>query len=293
MNNLKIVRWFAKRSIFVVLLVVLSLGSFLSVVPEIFAADIPVVAAKANEGATSGVELPQFESGQSSADSQLPGGQPAAGEGTATAAIEEEEMAPVQYRTFFGLDPRTVVWIVSELHLMFAAFVLGVPIFAVIVEIVGFKGGDIKYDKMAKEFTKLLSAAFATTASFGGLLAFCLFGLYPEFMGHMTNVFSPTMYVYALMFFGEAFTLYGYYYSWEILKGTAAKKWFHIFLGIMLNLFGTGLMFLTNSWATYMMSPAGIVPETGRLVSLYHAVYNPLWMPVNIHRLIANVCFGG
>ena len=83
---------------------------------------------------------------------------------------------------------------------MFAAFVLGVPIFAVIVEIVGFKGGDIKFDKMAKEFTKLLSAAFATTASLGGLLGFCLYGLYPEFMGHMTNVFAPTMYVYALMF---------------------------------------------------------------------------------------------
>ena len=141
---------------------------------------------------------------------------------------------------------------------MFAAFVLGVPIFAVIVEIVGFKGGDIKYDKMAKEFTKLLSAAFATTASLGGLLGFCLFGLYPEFMGHMTNVFAPTMYIYALMFFGEAFTLYGYYYSWEILKGTAFKKWFHIMLGVMLNLFGTGLMFITNSWATYMMSPAGL-----------------------------------
>ena len=90
------------------------------------------------------------------------------------------------------------------MHLMFAAFVLGVPIFAVIVEIVGFKGGDIKYDKMAKEFTKLLSAAFASTASLGGLLGFCLFGLYPEFMGHMTNVFAPTMYIYALMFFGES-----------------------------------------------------------------------------------------
>ncbi|MBI5794708.1 MAG: hypothetical protein HZA47_00155, partial [Planctomycetes bacterium] len=86
---------------------------------------------------------------------------------------------------------------------------------------------------------------------------------------------------------------YGYYYSWEILKGTAFKKWFHIMLGVMLNLFGTGLMFITNSWATYMMSPAGVAPTTGKLLSLYHAIYNPLWMPVNIHRLIANVCFGG
>lgn len=294
MNNLKILLQLTKKSAFVVvLLFFLSFLSSLSSFQRIVAADESTQTAEEGGGAAPGVELPQFEAGQPSAASQSPEGQPAEGTGTATAAIEEEELAPVQYRAFFGMDSRTVVWIISELHLMFAAFVLGVPIFAVIVEIVGFKGGDIKYDKMAKEFTKLLSAAFATTASLGGLLGFCLYGLYPEFMGHMTNVFAPTMYVYALMFFGEAFTLYGYYYSWEILKGTAAKKWFHITLGVLLNLFGTGLMFLTNSWATYMMSPAGIVPATGKVLSLYHAIYNPLWMPVNIHRLIANVCFGG
>jgi len=292
MNNLKILMNLPKRSIYsVVLLFFLSFVSFLPLSQNIFAADAPAEAAK--EAAAPGVELPQFEAGQAPASSQAPEGQPAGEAGTATAAVEEEEAGPVQYRAFFGIDSRLIVWIVSELHLMFAAFVLGVPIFAVIVEIVGFKGGDIKYDKMAKEFTKLLSAAFATTASLGGLLGFCLYGLYPEFMGHMTNVFAPTMYIYALMFFGEAFTLYGYYYSWEILKGTAFKKWFHIMLGVMLNLFGTGLMFITNSWATYMMSPAGVAPTTGKLLSLSHAIYNPLWMPVNIHRLIANVCFGG
>ena len=46
------------------------------------------------------------------------------------------------YRTFGGLDSRTVVWVVAELHLMFAAFVLGVPIFAVILELVGVRSGD-------------------------------------------------------------------------------------------------------------------------------------------------------
>lgn len=290
MNTSNISLRLVKRSVFVVTVLL-----FLSFSSKAFAPDAPVQMVKEGEGGAYGGAQSRDAAGPASVSvaSQAPGGQPAAGTETATATAEEEEAVPVQYRTFFGMDSRVVVWIVSELHLMFAAFVLGVPIFAVIVEIVGFKGGDIKYDKMAKEFTKLLSAAFATTASLGGLLGFCLFGLYPEFMGHMTNVFAPTMYVYALMFFGEAFTLYGYYYSWEVLSGTAAKKWFHITLGVMLNLFGTTLMFLTNSWATYMMSPAGIVPATGKLVSLYHAVYNPLWMPVNIHRLIANVCFGG
>jgi len=197
----------------------------------------------------------------------------------------------VQYRNFFGLDGRLIVWIIAELHLMFAAFVLGVPIFAVIVEIIGAKGGDIKFDNLAREFTKLLSAAFATTASLGGLLAFALYGLYPGFMRYLTDVFHPFMFVYALCFFGEAFCLYGYYYSWDLLAKKG--KWLHISLGVLLNLFGTALMFLANSWATFMMAPSGIDMETGLVTSLYHAFYNLLWMPINIHRLIANVAFGG
>ncbi|NOG82836.1 MAG: hypothetical protein D8M57_05720 [Candidatus Scalindua sp. AMX11] len=213
-------------------------------------------------------------------------------QGFVSQVVEAQESSElVQYRNFFGIDARLVVWIVSELHLMFAAFVLGVPMFAVTVEIIGVKSGDIRFDNLAREFTKLLSAAFATTAALGGLLSFCLYGMYPGFMRYMTDVFHPIMFVYALLFFAEAFCLYGYYYSWDILKEKG--KWFHIFLGIMLNVFGTTLMFLANSWATFMMSPDGIDLETGAVTSLRAAFDNFLWMPVNLHRLIANVAFGG
>ena len=224
--------------------------------------------------------------------------EPAEAEAKAEAETEEVKPEPepyevVDYRNFFGLDGRLVIWIVSQLHLMFAAFVLAVPIFVIIIEIIGVKSGDIRFDNLAREFTKLLSAAFATTASLGGLLAFALYGLYPGFMRYMTDVFHPFMFVYALCFFGEVFCLYAYYYSWDLLSNTTKGKWFHISIGIMLNLFGTALMMSANSWATFMMAPSGIDMETGTVTSLYHAFYNFLWMPVNIHRLIANIAFGG
>lgn len=212
----------------------------------------------------------------------------------AAKAVETAEpYKVVDYRNFFGLDGRLIVWIIAELHLMFAAFVLAVPIFVVIIEMIGVKSGDIRFDNLAREFTKLLSAAFATTASLGGLLAFALYGLYPAFMRYMTDVFHPFMFIYALCFFGEVFCLYGYYYSWDLLSRTSKGKWIHISIGIMLNLFGTALMMLANSWATFMMAPGGINMETGTVTSLYHAFYNFLWMPVNIHRIIANIAFGG
>lgn len=194
-----------------------------------------------------------------------------------------------EYRSFFGLDSRVVVWVVAELHLMFAAFVLGVPIFAVIVEAVGAKTGDLRFDNLAREFTKLLAAAFATTAAMGGLLAFTLFGLYPTFMNYLTGIFDRSMYVYALLFFGEAFTLYFYFYSWDRLMN---RKGLHILIGVLLNLFGTSLLLVANSWATFMMTPSGVT-ETGALESAWEAFFNPLWNPLNIHRLLANVAFGG
>jgi cytochrome bd ubiquinol oxidase subunit I len=43
---------------------------------------------------------------------------------------------------------------------------------------------------------------------------------------------------------------------------------------------------------TFMMSPRG-VSDTGAVLSVWDAVYNYTWMPINVHRIIANVAFGG
>ncbi len=195
-----------------------------------------------------------------------------------------------EVRTFFGLSPRGVVWFVAQLHLLFAAFVLGVPIFAVIVEYIGWRNGDIRYDRLAREFTRLLAAAFATTAALGGLLSFTLFGLYPKFSNYFIRIFAPSMYVYAGFFFVETALLYLYYNSWERL---AQRKVVHILLGVALNLVGTALVFVGNAWASYMMSPVG-VDDTGTFIgTTMEAVANPLWMPLNMHRVLGNVAFGG
>ncbi|MEK7362596.1 MAG: cytochrome ubiquinol oxidase subunit I [candidate division NC10 bacterium] len=202
------------------------------------------------------------------------------------------EAVPADYRAFFGGDSRLIIWIVAQVHLMFGAFVLGVPIFASIVEIIGWRTGDPRYDRLAHEFTALLSAAFSTTAAFGGLLVFSLIGLYPKFMAFLTGIFHTTYYIYALLFFAEGFTLYLYYYGWDRMRGR--WKGLHVLLGILLNLWGTVLMLLANAWASYMMAPSGIDKETLRFVgTTWQAVANPLWIPLAIHRFIANIAFGG
>ncbi len=188
------------------------------------------------------------------------------------------------------VDSRTVVWVVMQLHLMFAAFVLGVPIFAMIVEIVGVASKDERYDRLALEFTRLLALAFTATAVLGVLGVVALVLLYPAAMRYLTGIFSPTFLPYALCIIVDAVLLVVYYYAWDAMQGRL--KWLHIGIAVLLNLVGTVLMCIANAWTTFMMSPGGVT-EDGTLVSLAEAIQNPLWWPINIHRLIANVAFGG
>jgi cytochrome bd ubiquinol oxidase subunit I len=195
--------------------------------------------------------------------------------------------AEAEYRTFPVVGSRVAIWAVAQLHLLFAAFVLAVPIFAFIVEAIGYKTGDLRYDRLAYEFTKLLSVSFSLTATFGAFLTFMLIILYPKFTNYLMSVFSPTFLPYVLLFFGEAFFLYTYYYGWGKFHPLV-----HLGLGLGLNVVGTAIMFIANAWLTFMMSPRGI-SNTGAVISVWDAFYNFTWMPINVHRVIANIAFGG
>src|SRR5216110_3408766 len=101
------------------------------------------------------------------------------------------------YRDFPWIGSRAAVWIAAEIHLMFAAFVLGVPIFAVVAEGIGIFGKDQRYDRLSKEFTRLLLIAYSATAIWGALLVFMLSTLYPRFWAYLTAIFAPSMWAYA------------------------------------------------------------------------------------------------
>src|ERR1700694_2464056 len=198
------------------------------------------------------------------------------------------------YRDFPVIGSRAAIWIAAEIHLMFAAFVLGVPIFAVVAEAIGIFGKDQRYDRLAKEFTRLLLIAYSATAIWGAVFVFLLSTLYPAFWAYMTAIFGVSMWVYVSIFFFESFTLYLYYYGWDRWKYGRAKK-VHWGLGILLNIWGTTVMFIADSWLPYMMTPPrAITPTTAPTsIKLWHAILNHTWMPINIHRLIGNVVFGG
>src|SRR5439155_1275029 len=94
------------------------------------------------------------------------------------------------YGEFPVIGARGAVRVAAEVHLMFAAFVLGVPLFAVVAEAIGVVGKDQRYDRLAKEFTRLLLVAYSATAIWGAVLTFLLSTLYPRFWAYLTVVFG-------------------------------------------------------------------------------------------------------
>jgi len=191
-----------------------------------------------------------------------------------------------------GVSSRAIVWVIAQMHLFFGALVLAVPIFVLVIELIGFRTDDDRYDDMAHEFMKISVTAYAVTALFGGALFLALVLLYPDFMTYMTRVFRAQMLVYAVLFFLESMLLYIYYYGWNALR-YGNRKWVHLTLGLLLNAVGTTLLVVANSWTTFMMAPSGIDTTGAVIGDIWEVMKGPLWNPLNLHRFIANIAFGG
>lgn len=208
------------------------------------------------------------------------------------AGVLAPRLTPADYPKIGGINSRVVVWLAAQLHLWFAAFVLAVPIFVFIIEVIGMRTRDRRYDDMAYEFIKISIAAYSLTALLGGFLVFSLIVFYPHLVQYLGAIFKDTMFYYALLFFVESASLYIYYYGWRWLQGDFLK-WVHLTVGLILNAAGTTLMFLANGWLTFMMSPAGIDAGGAFTGDVWTAIHNHLWNPINIHRFVANIAYGG
>ncbi|MGH7148985.1 MAG: cytochrome ubiquinol oxidase subunit I, partial [Nitrospiraceae bacterium] len=158
---------------------------------------------------------------------------------------------------------RTAVWIVAQLHILFAAFILGAPIFVVISEWMGYRKQEPRYDRLAKEVTKVTVILYSMTALTGGLFIFVLLATYPQFTTWLINHFFLVFAViYPALFISETILLYLYFYTWDSWKGE--KKARHIALGVLLNLIGLVTLVVINGPTSFMNTPVkaeGISPQ--------------------------------
>lgn len=196
----------------------------------------------------------------------------------------------------YNFESRVLIWFANQQHLYYGSFVLAVPIFCMIIEFIGMVTKDKalakRYDQLAYDFIKISLTAYSLTAILGGILLFTFLTLYPTFFGYLSSIFRPVMHLYALLFVAESGTLYVYYYGWDKMK-EGFLKWIHLSMSVVLNVIGTVLMFLANSWIAFMMSPAGVDEQGRYLGNIWHVMHTALWNPLNVHRILGNMAFGG
>ncbi len=204
---------------------------------------------------------------------------------------------PDNYGTYGTFQSRTLIWVANQQHLYFGSFVLAVPMFVLVMELVGMLQKDKrmakKYDDLAHEFMKISLTAYSITAILGGVLIFTFLALYPGFFMYLAGIFRPVMHIYALLFILESGILYVYYYGWDRMNESAYLKWCHLSLSVLLNTVGLILMFFANTWVAFMQSPSG-VDEQGRFLgNIWMAIHTPLVIPIVVHRILGNAAFGG
>jgi cytochrome bd-type quinol oxidase subunit 1 len=200
------------------------------------------------------------------------------------------------YPRYGNVDSRLAIWVITQQHTYFGGFVLALPIFCLIIEVMGLMTRDrlasARYDRLAHDFLRISLIAFSLSSLLGAGLVAAFVLLYPTFFSYIAGVFKSMMGIYALVFLAESSALCLYYYSWDRMRA-GALKWLHASIGVVLNVFGTVLLFLANSWVSFMMSPAG-VDRSGRFLgNAWHTLHTALWNPFNVHRFLADMMTGG
>ncbi len=214
-------------------------------------------------------------------------------------AVAYAQLPDPQTHEFPYTGNRAAVWVVAQMHILFAAFILGAPIFVVISEVLGWRHKDARYERLAKEVTKVTVILYSMTALTGGLFIFVLLATYPQFTAWLINhFFAVFAVIYPLLFIAETIILYLYWYTWDALQGP--KKLRHIAIGVLLNVIGLTTLIVIDGPTAFMNTPAKLAEGGMDLrtfiettATLWDKMNNYSWWPLNIHRTVGNVVFGG
>lgn len=204
--------------------------------------------------------------------------------------------SPSGYPHWQLLDNRVFIWVVTQQHTYFGGFVLALPLFALLLELLGVVRHDPqvakRYDDLGRDILRVGVLSLSVTALLGSLMLGAFIVLYPGFMAYMGSTFRNMMPFYAAVFVGEALLLVLYYYSWDRLAA-GGWKWIHMSIGVLANAMGALLLLLANAWASFMMAPAGVNAQGQFLGNVWHLLHSPLWNPLNAHRFLADIMSGG
>ncbi len=206
-----------------------------------------------------------------------------------TAAPGERGLSRYGVHHMRGFGRTGAIGFFANTHILFAAFLLGGGILALIAEWWGVRRKDRVWDDLARGIVKIMVILFSTGATLGVVLVVVLTGLFPRFWSGWLNLFFWVAVAEGIMFFLEAASLYTWYYSWQRL---AQRRRLHLFLGWINVISGTATMVLINPIAAGMLTPPrSVLERPWSWATMF--LQNPTFLPLTIHRFFGNISFTG
>ncbi len=192
------------------------------------------------------------------------------------------------------LGAKWAIGVVALFHTSVASMGIGFAFFVTVAQIVGYINRERRYDLLAKKI-QLIHVCIYNIGTINAIgLVFLLSGLFPQFWSQIFVQFYWPIIVEEFLFFLLATTITFHYFFWDRLWG---HKRFHIFLGALLTPLFFLQFYIINGLGSFMLSPglgeAELSLRTGILGWDKLGFYNPSFLMLTLHRILANVAYGG
>ena len=183
------------------------------------------------------------------------------------------------------IGKNTVIAVLVQTHILFAAFIIGAVIIAATSEYLGVVTKQPQYERFARNLARFVVLLFASGAALAITFVLSLITLFPVFFSYLQNVFFWVFLVEAFMFLGQIIIVYAWYNVWDKL---AYRKMVHVTFGLIAGFFGLMAMTMIDAVASYMLTPAEApVTEVAR------TFLNQTMIPLNMHRFVGNFSYAG
>ena len=162
------------------------------------------------------------------------------------------------------LQARQMQALSFAVHIPLVCFGIAFPAFVLYLEWLYMRSGDGVYLRLARRWTKVMTALFAAGVVTGTILSFEMGLLWPNFTGTFGAVFGLGFAIEGFSFFTEAIFIGIYVYGWNRLSPRA-----HFLSGIPIVVAGfTGawMVISVNGW---MNHPTGFRLDHGRVVDVH------------------------
>ena len=195
---------------------------------------------------------------------------------------------------FPGVSAKWVIGFFGLFHTSVASLAIGVAFVVTIAQIIGYRSRNIRFDLFAKR-AQLFHVCIYNIGTVNAIgLVFVLSGLYPQFWTQLFSHFFWPLIIEEVTFFLLATTLTFHYFFWDQMWG---HKKLHIFLGAMLIPLFVLQFYIIVAVGSFMLTPGFAEGEAslagGILGYDLRAFYNPSFLMLQFHRMMANVAYGG